>query len=235
MFKRKQPKDAIKTEPLQVYFDDANTWESSVYRSMRASKNRAWIITFVFGGIALLCLFCIALLLPLKQFEPYVITVDKSTGYIETTRGLKPGPLTQDEAITQANLVKYLVGRETYDPPDLEENYNRIVLMSEGETLDEYQRLWSTSNPDNPAKTYGFDVGITVQIKSINLLNDRTASVRFLRKRTERGVTTQTHWVAIIAFRYVERPTKLIERFENPLGFQVYSYRVDQEVLGASQ
>ena len=170
-------------------------------------------------------------MLPLKEFAPYVVTVDRSTGYVEVTRGLQPGPLTQDEAITQSNLVRYVTARETYDPPDLEENYNRVVLMSEGEALESYQKLWDASNEDNPAKVFGHDVETTVTIKSVTFLNEKTASVRFYRVRTERNVEATTHWVAIINFHYVDQPTRLLERFENPLGFKVMSYRVDQEVL----
>ncbi|MEM8820089.1 MAG: type IV secretion system protein [Pseudomonadota bacterium] len=232
MLKRTPRTDSAQKSPADAYFEDAATWDLDVYRRLKASRNRAWLLSFIFLGIAALSLVCLALLLPLKQFEPYVITVDKSTGYVEATRGLRPGPLTQDEAITQANLVRYVILRETYDPPDIEENYNRVLLMSEEEALAEYQQLWASSNPDNPARTFGFDVEVDIQIKSINFLNDRTASIRFLRNQAERGVTRTSHWVAIIAFRYVERPERLLERFENPLGFQVTSYRVDQEVLG---
>lgn len=236
MFIRKPRSDSAKKsqEPLPPsarYFEDGATWEHEIYRSLRASTKRAWIITSALLVVTTLSLLSLVLLLPLKEFAPYVVTVDRSTGYVEVTRGLKPGPLTQDEAITQANLVRYVIARETYDPPDLEENYNRVVLMSEGEALEAHQNLWDASNPDNPAKVFGHDVETKVTIKSVTFLNEKTASVRFYRVRTERNVEATTHWVAIINFHYVDRPTRLLERFENPLGFKVMSYRVDQEVL----
>ena len=216
----------------QAYYEDGATWDADVYRRLQASRDRAWLLAFIFLGIAVLSLLCLALLLPLKEHEAYVVTVDQSTGFVEVTRELDHGPLTQDEAITQANLVRYVTARETYDPPDQEQNYNTVLLMSDDQALREYQQLWDPANPEQPTKVFGYDVEVDVQIKSINFLNDRTAAVRFLRNRTENTVTETTHWVAIIYFRYVNRPTRLVERFQNPLGFQVSSYRVDQEILG---
>ena len=223
--------DSVSRGPLEAYFEDGATWDMDIYRGLRASRNRAWTLAFVFLGVAVLSLLCLALVLPLKQFEPYVVTVDKSTGYVEVTRGLLPGPLTQDEAITQSNLVRYVTARETYDPPDQQTNFNFVELMSEEQARREYQALWDSSNPANPAKTFGYEVEVGVEIKSISFLNARTAAVRFLRKRTEQNITRNTHWVAIVAFRYVDRPTRMLERFQNPLGFQVSSYRIDQETL----
>ena len=218
--------------PDAAYYEDAATWDHDLYRSMRRSRARAWTMTFIAFGFAALCLFALLLLLPLKQFEPYVVRVNEETGYVDMVRGLQPGDLTDNEAITQSNIVRYITAREQYDVPDLEQNYNRVVLMSEGKALNDYQRLWSASNDDNPAKVFGTEVDVRTTIKSIAFLNDRTASVRFLRNQTQNNVTQTTHWVATIGFRYVEEPVNMLQRFDNPLGFKVSTYRVDQEVLG---
>ncbi|MCO5344798.1 type IV secretion system protein, partial [Aeromonas veronii] len=41
-----------------------------------------------------------------------------------------------------------------------------------------------------------------------------------------------THWAATITFTYRNEPMKLDDRTKNPLGFQVISYRNDQEAGG---
>jgi type IV secretion system protein VirB8 len=41
------------------------------------------------------------------------------------------------------------------------------------------------------------------------------------------------HWIATIGFGYGQPPTKFTERVKNPLGFEVRSYRRDQEVVQA--
>ena len=220
-----------KAKELERYFEDGRSWEYDSIGQMRTSRNRAWILAAVFAVLAFMSLGSLFALMPLKQFEPYVITVDKATGHLEMARGLQTGPLTQDEALTQSLLVRYVSAREGYFPALNPLNYDQVSLWSEGDALDRYQSAWSRSNPDNPAKILGNEAEITTEIRGVNFLNDRTASVRFTRIQTERGREQTSHWAAIITFRFVETPTRMRERFQNPLGFQVSKYRLDQETL----
>ncbi len=130
------------------YYKKGETWDQEVIANALLSRNRAWIMAFFCMGIAALSLLTLILILPLKTFEPYVVTVDQTTGYLEVTKGLYDGNLTQDEAVTQANLVKYVSLREQYNPAILKENYEAVELMSDGEALKEFQELWSGTNPD---------------------------------------------------------------------------------------
>ncbi|MCF6319174.1 MAG: threonine synthase [Proteobacteria bacterium] len=195
------------------------------------SKNRAWIIAFCSMGLALLSLATLILILPLKTFEPYVVTVDQSTGYVEVIKGLQAGDLSEDQAITQSNLVRYVSAREQYNPAVLEKNYDFVSLMSGGKAAKEFQQLWAGSNPDNPSIKLGRGAYIDIKIKSVSFLNDKTASVRFLREHRENDRVRISHWNAIIEFQYSQKPMRMSDRFSNPLGFQVISYRVNPEVL----
>lgn len=236
MFSKINKKNAKAIKPPKSkrdkYYEDGKTWEDETITSLRSSKNRAWFLTMLSMFFSLLCIAALILLLPLKTFEPYVITVDQSTGYMEVTRGLKDGDLTQDEAITQSNLVRFLTAYETYDYQDLEENFNLVTSMSEGDAALIYSKIWNPANGDEtPSEKYGFDTTETVKIKSINFLNDYTAQIRF-QKLTHTKTTDKTnHFVAILTFKYVQKPVNMIERFQNPLGFKVIKYRVDKEIL----
>ena len=57
------------------------------------------------------------------------------------------------------------------------------------------------------------------------------AQVRFQTVTTTRDRSDIAHWVAVLTFRYVQRPASLADRFKNPLGFQITRYRRDQEML----
>lgn len=215
----------------EEYYKKGQTWENEIVANAIQSKNRAWIIASASIVLAVLCIFCLLLLLPLKTFEPYVITVDQHTGYTEVTKGLLAGNLTQDQAITEANLVKYLSLREQYNPAVLEKNYNAVILMSGESALKQYQELWSKSNPDNPSVKLQKKASIDIKIKSVSFINDRIASVRFLKELRQNDRVTESHWNAVIEFQYSQKPMRMKERFSNPLGFQVVSYRVNPEVL----
>lgn len=220
-----------KNNSSENYYAQGQSWEHSIYANLRSSKNRAWIVALISLATALCCVLCLAMLLPLKTYEPYVITVDKDTGYTHMTRPLKKGALSEDEAVRESNLVRYVVMRESYNPHILKENYKTIALLSDKNALHEFEELWSADNSDNPSKKLGFKSTIDVKIKSISLLNEQTAQVRFMTQLRKENTIRTAHWNVIITFQYTQRPLKMIERFTNPLGFQVISYRKSQEIL----
>lgn len=222
-----------KKDFMSHYMAEGRTWENEIFASAYQSRNRAWILSFISMGIAVSSIITLMMILPLKTFEPYIVTVDRSTGYVEVTKTLQAGNLSQDEAITQSNLVRYLSARESYNPNPqvLRENYDFVALLSGGLALKEYQQLWNGENPDNPSIQLGHKAYIDIKIQSVSFLNDKTASVRFIREVRKDNLLKTSTWIAIIDFQYVQKPMKMIERFSNPLGFQITSYRINPEIM----
>ena len=87
-------------------------------RRLELSRN-AWRIVAALLGLALVAgLALLWQLVPLKSMEVVTLLVDKATGYVEVARPLEEGgPISEREAVTQANIVRYIRARETYDPP----------------------------------------------------------------------------------------------------------------------
>jgi len=219
----------------EAYFKRGQTWDNEIVANAIASRNRAWILAVCALVIACLSLLTLLFLLPLKTFEPYVIAVDRNTGYYEVARGLKDMGLASDQAITESNLVRYVSLREQYNPAILKNNYEKVVLMSGDAALKEFRDLWGQNNPDNPSIKMGKKTAVDVKIKSVSFINDNIASVRFIEeKRSPEGLKI-SHWNAVIEFQYTQKPTQMKERFENPLGFQITNYRVNPEALETIQ
>jgi type IV secretion system protein VirB8 len=220
------------TKPdLTSYWKAGASWEAELYRKERRSRKIAWTIAVVSGGIAIASLSALNLLLPLKQFEPYVVTVDKATGFLEIARALKPGDLSQDEAVTTANIVRYIKARETYNPRELKDNYDLAQLYSTGQASTELRREFEPSNLQSKDKVLGRDTRVSVTIKSASFLNKNTATVRFSTETHRDNTIRREHWVAVVRYRYTTAPLKNEYRFDNPLGFQALEYRRDQESL----
>ena len=213
------------------YLGVGQRWEDDLYRSLRRSRSLAWLVAIVAGVLALVALLCLALLVPLKQFEPYVVTVDKTTGYLEITRPLKQSGLDQSEAITVANVIRFIRARETYDSRLIRENFDLAALYSAQSARDDLVAVWTQGNASRPDKLFGKDTSVSVFAKSATFLNAKTVQVRFdtTQKTLERE--TAHHWIATIKFRYVNEPQKNEWRFDNPTGFQVVDYRRDQEAF----
>ena len=219
-------------ESLRSYFQDGERWEHEIVRKAKRSRALAWFVTTIFGAITLLSLLTLVMLVPLKSFEPYIVEVDKNTGFIEVKTGLtRPASLTEQQAITQANIVRYIRAREGYDPYAITENFGIAALLSADEAARELQTLYSAANAQNPTKVYGRLKRVLVEIKSVTFPNASTAIVRFSTNERSDTESVVRHWISVVRFRYTDTPVRNEWRFENPLGFQVYSYRRDQETV----
>lgn len=217
------------------YYDEGVRWEDDTYRTLRRSRFIAWSVAAASGALSTIALICLALLIPLKTFEPYVVTVDRTTGFLEVARALAPGELQQDEAITVANIVRYIRARETYDPRLIKDNYDLAQLLSAEQAARDLAELYAPSNLQSPDRVFGRETTVAVTVKSVSFLNQRTATVRFeTAERTAQSVTTR-HWVGVVRFRYSGAPMRNEWRFDNPLGFQVIEYRRDQETVPAGR
>lgn len=179
--------------------------------------------------VALGLLAILALLVPLKTYEPYMVVVDKTTGFVEVKRPMAEGPLTQDEAVTTFNVVRYVKARETYDPKALKDNFDLAQLLAAKEAARDLTEIYSPANPQNPVKIYGTNTEVAVAIKSVTFPNSRTALVRFSTDEKTPTNAIARNWVALVRFRYTSAPMRNEYRFDNPLGFQVLEYRRDQE------
>jgi len=216
---------------LNSYFEQGQIWEQAIYSSVIKSRRLSWLVSSLLFALVILLSLALWLLIPLQRYEPYIITVDKTTGYLEMVRALQPGPLSDDVAVTQANIVRYISARETYDYNGLGRDYKLTLLLSTGSAAQDYQALFSANNPKALDKTLGRTSRIRVTIKSVSLLNERTAQVRFSTEQISGSETITHHYVSTLRFRYSGTPMKNEWRFDNPLGFQVTEYRRDQESL----
>ncbi len=211
------------------YYADGATWEHDIARRNRNSRALAWVVATVMTMVAVTALAVLALLVPLKTYEPYMVVVDKTTGFVEVKRPTAEGPLTQDEAVTMFNVVRYIKARETYDPKALKDNFDLAQLLAAGDAARELTEIYSPANPNNPVKIYGTNTEVSVTIKSVTFPNNRTALVRFSTDEKSATNIVTRHWVSLVRFRYTSAPMRNEWRFDNPLGFQVLEYRRDQE------
>ncbi len=223
--------DKTSSTERNARYAQAASWSADIHGALRASRRVAWIIAGVAVAVALLEAIALAALSPLKTVVPYTILVDRQTGYVQTVQGLKPGPLTEDAAVTQSFLVQYVIGRETFDAADLRENYRKIMLWSAPNVRSQYAATMARTNPNSPLVVNPPSAVVATTIKSVSLLTPTTALVRFFTNRqdTGSGGGDQRDYTAVLSFRYTGAPMRNEDRFTNPLGFQVLSYRRDAE------
>jgi type IV secretion system protein VirB8 len=222
-------------DELNEYYAEAASWNRDRVQAMRSSHRVAWWIAASAGATALLEAVALVLLTPLKAVEPYTLMVDRTTGYVEALKPLDKAQVAPDAALTRSFLVQYVIARETFDMATLNANYRKVGLLSADAARSSYLQMMQVSNPQSPL-LYPRTTVVDVRVKSVSPLGSNAALVRFDTVHSDSGSQPQpsASWVAVIRFRYSTAPMSVEDRFVNPLGFQVTSYRKDPEALPAA-
>ena len=218
-------------------------FELTIADLARRSERRAWMVAFCAIGMSLILAGGYFYMLPLKQKVPYLVMADAYTGTSSVAR-LTDDPLhariTTSDAINRSNVAHFVMARESYDLSMLNlSDWTTVQTMSSPGVSGAYTRLYSSTNPDGPYKKYGKDFAIRVKLLSIVLtgggpgMTPKGATVRFQRLiYDKRSGSTQPldNKIATMSFTY---KTNLDmddqSRIQNPLGFWVTDYRVDND------
>lgn len=217
-------------------------FELTIADIAKRSEKRAWWVAFSAIAMALILAGGYFYMLPLKQKVPYLVMADAYTG-TSTVARLVASPslqnITASEAINRSNVAHYVLARESYDDAFLNlQDWTTVMTMSAPAVAASYRALYSPSNEKGPYKVYGRTEAIRVKILSIVLLGPpgRTptgATVRFQRSlygKNDGGVHPLDNKIATLTFKYVPDLQMADKyRIENPLGFQVTDYRVDND------
>lgn len=193
----------------------------------------AWIVAA--GGIVcgMLGIGTTLALLPLKETQAFLTIVDRDTGIAERAVEVERAHMDHADAVKQSLLYNYVSGRESYDPTDNEARMLRVDRQSVDAARQSLRDLWTGSNPNYPPKLYGQSGRVSIDILSINLVNDKTAQVRFTKTLTEPGKPErQGNFTATMAFQFLPSQQTALELvWQNPFGFVVSSYRVTSDSL----
>ena len=213
------------------YYVAARSWAEGQSASSARETRIAWRVAAGAGAVAILLALAIVFLVPLKSVEPYVLTVDRQTGAVEAATSLQSGKLSQNEAVIQAQLAGYVIARETIDSTDLAQQYRRVQVMSARAVASTYVAQMAANNPDSPLNTLSRGDTVAINVRSVSLIAEGAGLVRFSATRSALGVAggQPVNYVAAISFGFNGRPLRAVDRYDNPLGFQVTRYRRDVE------
>jgi type IV secretion system protein VirB8 len=217
------------------YYSEAQSWNRDRLQAIKFSQRIAWWVAAVASAVALFEAIALVLLTPLKTVEPYTLMVDKTTGYVQALKPLHLSAIDPDAALTQSFLVQYVIARESFDMATLRTNYRKAALFSADSARASYLASMQASSPQSPLQLYPRTTTVDVRVKSVSAIGAHAALVRFDTARADAGGDEQSprSWVAVVQYRYARAPMNLDDRFVNPLGFQVTSYRKDPETASA--
>jgi len=126
-------------------------------------------------------------------------------------------------------VTQYIIARETHIEPMRPRYYEMVRVMSEPDKI--YPEFVSAMRPENlnsNAARLGSSGTRTITIKSVSLVDSKTAEVNFLidEKLNEQSTPEQYSKVAQVKFEYVKHALNPKELLLNPLGFRVTLYQL---------
>lgn len=239
--KNKTSKETTKpqNEETQNSFAKAMNWETSRLELIEKSEKRAWLCSKILALCLIASAAAIALMMPLKETEPFVIRVNQNTGEATVLAIANEKDIPFSEMMDKYWLNQYVLSRESYDYRTLEHDYLKTRELSLPNVFDPYAAQFSTDQ-NSLDRLLGDSKKIIVEVHSVVPNGNGIATVRFSKKLVDtqtNTVDTSQSWTATIAYEYIpnfkaDEPSRLI----NPFGFKVTSYRMDPDLtVGAAK
>jgi type IV secretion system protein VirB8 len=219
------------------------SFEVTVADLAKRSEKRAWIVAICSLAVSVMLGGTVYYMLPLKEKVPYLILADAYSGTSSLSRltdDVVNRQITSSEAVNRSNVAHFVLAREAYDLSLTNlRDWPTVLTMAAPDVAQAYMNLHAANNEQSPYKVYGKSRAIRVKILSMVLIggeNGQTpkgATVRFQRNvfdKVNGSTYPLDNKIATISFIY--KPNLRMDdqnRVENPLGFQVTGYRVDND------
>lgn len=214
----------------------AISYEASLRYLVEKSNRRAWLVAFVAIFISIISIIAVCLLTPLKSVEPYVIRIDNTTGMVDVISSVnKTEFISDNEALDKYFTTTYVKLREGYYYNMLQQDYIKTQILSSPEVSADYMKIYEGTNSRVEILKNKTEIDIEISSVTLNDSNGmNTATIRFneiYKDAQSRTVTNKKAKIVTMAYDYSPQTlTNEQERLENPLGFKVLTYRIDDEV-----
>lgn len=233
------------TNQVKGAIQKAVSYELTIADMARRSERRAWQVATGAIVLSLVLAGGYFMLLPLKEKTPFIVMADPYTGNVQASRlvpDVMDKTLTANEAINRANIERYVLARESYDADQVFTplgGWRQVHVSSTTAVSNAYRTAYAKNNQSSPINTYGRQSALRVKILSTVLVRTadgkgfRGATVRFQRfQYDKKNGSTQPldNKLATIDYEYNSNlKFDDQDRVINPLGFQVTSYRLDDD------
>ncbi|MEI7201523.1 type IV secretion system protein [Pectobacterium parvum] len=214
----------------------SRTFESVLLEKDEREKKLAWCIAAIGFALAAMAITALIILLPLKNTEIELWSVDKQTGRYEYMTRIKEQNISSEKALAQALAAHYVRLREGYNYFALQRDYDDVQLFnSDSVNRDYLDGFNSNQAPDvifNKAE-YVVSIDIISNVHATATDPDHLATLRIkrtIRRIVDNSVKTDV-WNIRLTYRYLPRKQLTDSQREvNPLGFIVTSYQRDKEL-----
>lgn len=229
----KRDADAITKQDMANFQETRKELEVDLLDEVLGSRKLAWRVAGCLGGLAALSMGVMALVMyRYSQPVPAHMLVMNTDGSVKEVSLLTPQS-SYGEVSDTYWTAKFVEHFEGYDFNLAQGDYNAVGLMAGPVVAEQYQERYKWGTEDALDRRWGDSRAVRVKISSVILDRDNgIATVRFstTEKHRSRSLAEKPqHWIATLAYTYDNMLLKADERYINPLGFRVISYRVNPE------
>jgi len=206
--------------------------EELVYGALRRERlwQRLGIFGLIFGIIGSLSAAAVAL------FDidppPVVVPYDPNTGFALPEVSVGATTVTENQAIIEAEVFRYVTDREVYNQLDNDLRIRSVLRRSDGAAAASLRRIWNSATPEYPPTIYGPNARLDVEILSINRIGANRATVRLRKRLTSLGGVQAGLFTTTLLFEFRPEESRSIDQvWTNPFGFTVVEYSVRSDRL----
>ncbi|WCR53604.1 MAG: Type IV secretion system protein PtlE [Wolbachia endosymbiont of Ctenocephalides orientis wCori] len=213
--------------------DQDINWSGSRYSLVIAQRNTLLLLSLILLAIISVSILAIFKISTSRTFEPFVIEIEKQSGIVHVVDPVTVKQYSANEVLNNHFISEYIKAREIFDPYHYNYNYyTKVRLFSSSNVYNEFRNYIKSQNLDDLFNLYSDYVKNEFRIRSIQALGNDALQVRFTVEFTKKdGSSIRKNKIVIMSYRYAALEMDSQQRYINPLGFQVISYRVDDEYV----
>ena len=206
--------------------------EELVYGALR--RERLWqglgLVGLIFGCLG--CLSAAAVAILDVDPPPVVVPYDPATGFALPEASVGATSVTENRAIIEAEVFRYVTDREVYNQLDNDVRIRSVLRRSDGAAQASLRRIWNSANADYPPTVYGPNARLEVEILSINRIGANRATVRLRKRLTSINGVQAGLFTATLLFEFRPETRRTIDEvWNNPFGFTVVEYAIRSDRL----
>ena len=155
-----------------------------------------------------------------------------ATGFALPEVSVRAASVTENQAIIEAEVFRYVTDREVYNQLDNDLRIRSVLRRSDGAAQASLRRIWNSANAEYPPKVYGPNARLDVEILSINRIGKTRATVRLRKRLTSVSGVQAGLFTATLLFEFRPEDRRSIDEvWTNPFGFTVTEYAIRSDRL----
>lgn len=206
--------------------------EELVYGALRRERlwQRLGLLGMIFGIIG--CLSAAAVAILDVDPPPVVVPYDPATGFALPEASVGATTVTENRAIIEAEVFRYVTDREVYNQLDNDLRIRSVLRRSDGAAQASLRQIWNSANADYPPTVYGPNSRLDVEILSINRISNNRATVRLRKRLTSIQGVQAGLFTTTLLFEFRPEESRSIDQvWTNPFGFTVVEYSIRSDRL----